>query len=197
VHRDIKFENILLKDIVDVDMSNMHILLNDWGLSTEYNIHTKLTDSVGSFPYAAPEILKGDEYCGPEIDVWSCGVILYALLTGSLPFANTDTLEGRNSIIQGQYPKYKLQKYSNDCRNLIQSMLDVNKATRITMDKILRNPWLSTVHENNKLQPFDKNATHSNGLLSMVMIIFGCYSLNAVEYKQHPYCQSLDDTVVA
>jgi len=204
VHRDIKFENILLKDPVNVDLSNIHILLNDWGLSTEYNVNTKLTDSVGSFPYAAPEILKGDEYCGPEVDVWSCGVILFALLTGSLPFANKDTTDGRNIIMQGKYPKYKLQNLSRDCQTLIQSMLDVNKTTRITMDKILRHPWLTSLQDNNcsttqitniKTQPI---TNRYNGLLTTVIAIFGCYNLSIEECKQHTYyCQTLDDTIVA
>lgn len=78
-HRDLKPENILLN-------SNGVIKLADFGLSNTIRDGTCLLTSCGSPNYASPEVINGDPYDGPAIDIWSCGVILYASLTGTLPF---------------------------------------------------------------------------------------------------------------
>lgn len=79
VHRDLKPENLLLD-------TNMNVRIADFGLSNMMADGEFLRTSCGSPNYAAPEVISGKLYAGPEIDVWSCGVILYALVCGVLPF---------------------------------------------------------------------------------------------------------------
>ena len=92
-HRDIKPENIMLDD-------NRQIKLVDFGFSAKFPSGSMapggsktLTDSCGSPTYAAPEIVKGAPYRGPEVDVWSAGVVLYVMLCGRLPFEGKDLQE--------------------------------------------------------------------------------------------------------
>ena len=83
VHRDLKPENLLLDD-------NMNVKIADFGLSNIMTDGNFLKTSCGSPNYAAPEVIRGGLYTGPEIDVWSCGVILYVMLCGRLPFEDDD-----------------------------------------------------------------------------------------------------------
>ena len=79
VHRDLKPENLLLDQ-------NLNVKIADFGLSNMMTDGEFLRTSCGSPNYAAPEVISGKLYAGPEVDIWSCGVILYALLCGTLPF---------------------------------------------------------------------------------------------------------------
>jgi len=83
VHRDLKPENVLLDN-------DLNVKIADFGLSNEISDGDFLTTSCGSPNYAAPEVIRGGVYAGPEIDVWSCGVILYVMLCGRLPFEDED-----------------------------------------------------------------------------------------------------------
>jgi 5'-AMP-activated protein kinase catalytic alpha subunit len=132
VHRDLKPENLLLD-------GDFNVKVADFGLSNVMLDGEFLRTSCGSPNYAAPEVIVGDLYAGPEVDVWSCGVILYALLCGSLPFDDESIPRLFRKIKGGIYtlPSH----LSDSARDLIPSMLRVDPILRITIPEIRRHPW--------------------------------------------------------
>lgn len=125
VHRDLKAENLLL----DADMN---IKIADFGFSNEFVPGSKLDTFCGSPPYAAPELFQGKKYDGPEVDVWSLGVILYTLVSGSLPFDGQNLKELRERVLRG---KYRIPFYmSTDCENLLKKFLVLNPLKRASLE---------------------------------------------------------------
>ncbi|XP_036730200.1 serine/threonine-protein kinase MARK2-like [Balaenoptera musculus] len=94
VHRDLKPLSLLFD-------SNMNIKLTDFGLSNKCDDIVQLATICGTHPYAAPELFLGQSYSGPAVDVWSLGVVLYTMVTGSRPFVGKDFQELRKQILQG------------------------------------------------------------------------------------------------
>ena len=92
--------------------SNLNIKIADFGFSNNYDPEGKLDTFCGSPPYAAPELFQGRRYTGPEVDIWSLGVILYVLTTGCLPFDGKNLQEMRESVCRG---KYRIPFYLSDC----------------------------------------------------------------------------------
>lgn len=142
VHRDLKPENLLL----DADLN---VKIADFGLSNIMTDGNFLKTSCGSPNYAAPEVISGKLYAGPEVDVWSCGIILYVLLIGRLPFDDEFIPALFRKINSGTYtiPSY----LSSGARNLIQKMLKVNPVQRITIQEIRQDEWF-----NEKLEDYLK-----------------------------------------
>ena len=140
VHRDLKPENLLLD-------ANLNIKIADFGLSNLMRDGDFLRTSCGSPNYAAPEVISGHLYAGPEVDVWSCGVILYALLCGSLPFDDESIPHLFKKIKSGMYslPTHLSQL----AKNLIPRMLEVDPMKRITIPEIRLHPWFQ-----HKLPPY-------------------------------------------
>eukprot|EP00601_Ochromonadales_sp_CCMP2298_P010920 CAMPEP_0173249996 /NCGR_PEP_ID=MMETSP1142-20121109/19344_1 /TAXON_ID=483371 /ORGANISM="non described non described, Strain CCMP2298" /LENGTH=662 /DNA_ID=CAMNT_0014182715 /DNA_START=241 /DNA_END=2229 /DNA_ORIENTATION=+ len=132
VHRDLKPENLLL------DADN-NIKIADFGLSNVAHDGDFLRTSCGSPNYAAPEVISGNLYAGPEVDVWSCGVILYALLCGTLPFDDESIPNLFKKIKSGMYslPSH----LSQSARELILRMLVVDPIKRITIAEVRQHPW--------------------------------------------------------
>lgn len=135
VHRDLKPENVLLD-------SDLNVKIADFGLSNEIKDGDFLKTSCGSPNYAAPEVIRGGLYTGPEIDVWSCGVILYVMLCGRLPFEDEDVQTLFTKISQGVYhiPSF----LTTDARSVINGMLAVDPVKRITIPEILQHPFFTT-----------------------------------------------------
>ncbi len=135
IHRDLKPENLLLDDMHNVKIA-------DFGLSNAMEDGTFLRTSCGSPNYAAPEVISGQLYAGPEVDVWSCGVILYALLCGSLPFDDESIASLFRKIKAGVFsmPTH----LSEGARDVIARMLVVDPLKRLTIAQIRRHPWFTT-----------------------------------------------------
>lgn len=132
VHRDLKPENLLLDDKNNVKIA-------DFGLSNIMTDGHFLKTSCGSPNYAAPEVISGMLYAGPEVDVWSCGVILYVLLCGKLPF-DDDYVPYLFKKIKGGV--FSIPSYlSEGAKDLTTAMLRVDPLERITIQQIREHPW--------------------------------------------------------
>ena len=135
VHRDLKPENLLLDQ-------DHNIKIADFGLSNLIRDGEFLHTSCGSPNYASPEVICGSMYAGPEVDVWSCGVILYALLCGSLPFDDENIPNLFKKIKNGIY---SLPGHLSELsRDLIPRLLVVDPLRRITIPEIRQHPWYRT-----------------------------------------------------
>ncbi|XP_049598986.1 MAP/microtubule affinity-regulating kinase 4 isoform X2 [Syngnathus scovelli] len=144
VHRDLKAENLLL----DADAN---IKIADFGFSNEFTLGNKLDTFCGSPPYAAPELFQGKKYDGPEVDVWSLGVILYTLVSGSLPFDGQNLKELRERVLRG---KYRVPFYmSTDCEGILRRFLVLNPAKRCTLDQVMKDKWINSGYEGEDLKP--------------------------------------------
>ncbi|XP_011632923.1 maternal embryonic leucine zipper kinase-like [Pogonomyrmex barbatus] len=135
-HRDLKPENVLLD-------KDENLKLIDFGLCAKpkLGIQAHLYTSCGSPTYAAPELIMGKKYLGSEIDIWSMGVLLYALLCGFLPFDDNSLENLYKKILSGKYEEPHW--LSNNSKTLIKSMLQIDPAKRITIQELCRHPWVT------------------------------------------------------
>ncbi|KAG0096450.1 NUAK SNF1-like kinase 2 [Podila epicladia] len=133
VHRDLKPENILLD-------SERNVRVADFGFGNNWHKDRHLTTYCGSPFYAAPEMVSGTPYIGPETDVWSLGVILYVLVCGRLPFDASDLPQLFAQIKRGNYQKPR--EGSIDVCSLIHRMLTVDPKRRATLSDVLRSRWM-------------------------------------------------------
>ncbi|KAF2652246.1 kinase-like protein [Lophiostoma macrostomum CBS 122681] len=135
VHRDLKLENVLLD-------KHENVKLVDFGFTREYEGKTNYLQTwCGTVCYSAPEMLKGERYAGEKVDVWSLGIILYALLVGELPFDDDDETVTKMKILKEE-PKYP-EHFPQQAKELCQSLLSKRPILRPTLADILQNPWLS------------------------------------------------------
>lgn len=146
VHRDVKLENLLLDE-----EARMKII--DFGLSAILQPGRKLRVHCGSPSYAAPEIVSRKLYAGPPVDVWSLGVVLFAMISGYLPFhsQHNNKQELCGKIVKGHYsaPDY----ISPEAKDLLSQMLTVDPTRRITTAAIWKHPWMASCPQQQRLPP--------------------------------------------
>ena len=142
VHRDIKLDNIL------IDLDNK-IKICDFGVSKIINSNDKMFEQCGTPTYIAPEILRNKGYEGFKVDVWSSGVVLYAMLSGTVPFKGNDLNELNNLILKGKFND--INDISVEAKNLIKNILEVDPKKRLSINEILCHPWLINVDCDNNI----------------------------------------------
>ena len=138
VHRDLKPENILLT------CNNNLIKIIDFGLANKYNDNELLKTACGSPCYAAPEMILGKKYNGIDVDIWSSGVVLFAMVCGYLPFEDDDNESIYRKVVIGKYDIP--QRISKNCKDLIQKILEVNPKKRIKIEDIKNHPFLKDAY---------------------------------------------------
>ncbi|XP_052006508.1 calcium/calmodulin-dependent protein kinase type II delta chain-like isoform X12 [Xyrauchen texanus] len=140
VHRDLKPENLLLAS----KMKGAAVKLADFGLAIEVQGDQQAWFGFAGTPgYLSPEVLRKDPY-GKPVDIWACGVILYILLVGYPPFWDEDQHKLYQQIKAGAYdfPSPEWDTVTPEAKNLINQMLTINPAKRITADQALKHPWI-------------------------------------------------------
>lgn len=132
-HRDLKPENLLLDDKGNIKVA-------DFGMASLQLENSLLETSCGSPHYASPEVVRGEKYDGRRADVWSCGVILYALLVGALPFDDDNLRYLLEKVKRGVFhiPHF----VPAECQSLLRAMIEVDVDKRITLTEVLRHPWV-------------------------------------------------------
>ncbi|GMM33394.1 serine/threonine protein kinase [Saccharomycopsis crataegensis] len=134
VHRDLKIENIMISKTGDIKII-------DFGLSNLFDYHKLLKTYCGSLYFAAPELLSAHPYIGPEVDVWSFGVVLFVLVCGKVPFDDQSVSVLHEKIKKGnvEYPS----SLSQECVDLLSRMLVVNPKKRASLKEIINHPWMN------------------------------------------------------
>ncbi|KAJ9399281.1 hypothetical protein DTO282F9_3904 [Paecilomyces variotii] len=134
VHRDLKIENILISKTGDIKII-------DFGLSNLFSPKGHLKTFCGSLYFAAPELLQARQYTGPEVDVWSFGIVLYVLVCGKVPFDDQSMPQLHAKIKKGvvEYP----QGLTTECRHIISRMLVTDPKQRASLAEIMNHPWMT------------------------------------------------------
>ncbi|CAM5131166.1 unnamed protein product [Natator depressus] len=131
-HRDLKPENLLL------DEKN-NIRIADFGMASLQVGASLLETSCGSPHYACPEVIKGEKYDGRRADMWSCGVILFALLVGALPFDDDNLRQLLEKVKRGVF--HMPHFIPPDCQSLLRGMIEVEPEKRLSLEQIQKHPW--------------------------------------------------------
>uniref|UniRef100_A0A8C1PH50 non-specific serine/threonine protein kinase n=1 Tax=Cyprinus carpio TaxID=7962 RepID=A0A8C1PH50_CYPCA len=133
VHRDLKAENLLLD-------GHMNIKIADFGFGNFFQPGKPLATWCGSPPYAAPEVFEGQQYEGPQLDIWSMGVVLYVLVCGALPFDGPSLPVLRQRVLEGRFriPYFMTE----DCEHLIRRMLVLDPSKRLSIGQIKEHKWM-------------------------------------------------------
>ena len=136
-HRDLKPENLLLD-------KKKNIKLVDFGLSNIYKNNELLTTPCGSPSYAAPEMLKGEKYNGLNVDIWSSGIVLYAMICGCLPFEDTNNDALYSKIKKGVFKTPEF--LSDNANDLLHKILNIDPIKRYNIEQIKAHPWFNIIN---------------------------------------------------
>ncbi|KAK7306523.1 hypothetical protein VNO77_44470 [Canavalia gladiata] len=198
-HRDLKLENLLLDE-------NGDLKITDFGLSAlvksrknddDYLLHT----TCGTPAYVSPEIIKKKAYDGAKADIWSCGVILYVLLAGFLPFNDKNLMEMYRKISKADF-KFP-QWFPSDVRRLLYRILDPNPCTRINIAKIVQSSWFRKGYKQIEAPQLPPLSPTNADDISDVQAAFassdsdsdGSQILNKEENHMRPYCYNAFDLI--
>lgn len=173
VHRDLKPENLLLDH-------NRHVKIADFGLSNMMLDGEFLRTSCGSPNYAAPEVISGKLYAGPEVDIWSCGVILYALLCGTLPFDDEHVPTLFRKIKSGIFaiPEY----LNKSVISLLCQMLQVDPLKRATIEEIKKHDWFQRDLPN---YLFPSSIENDSNIIDTLAVAEVCTKFGVKEVEVH------------
>ena len=160
VHRDLKPENILIN-------FEDKIKIADFGLSYKFKKNELLKTACGSPCYASPEMISKKSYSPEPSDIWSCGIILYYMICGYLPFEDKQSDNLYKKILSGkiaQYPEAQngTEEISNELKDLISKLLNLDPKRRISIDKIKNHPWM--LGDTNSLCYFNKENNKSKNI---------------------------------
>lgn len=143
VHCDIKPENILCKS----QEWPLHVKLCDFGLANFYDKYNNstMTAMIGTPGYVAPEVIQRKPY-GPPVDMWACGVVLYVMLSGRMPFYGKDDIQCLRMTATGEYsfPDREWKHVSEDAKSLVRALLQIRPELRLTAKAALQHKWLAT-----------------------------------------------------
>ncbi|GAA0144960.1 hypothetical protein LIER_42833 [Lithospermum erythrorhizon] len=177
-HRDLKPENMLIDENGDLKVSDFGLSAFSDQIRKDGLLHTL----CGTPAYVAPEILAKKGYDGAKIDVWSCGVILFVLSAGYLPFNDPNLMVMYEKIYRGEFRCPKMM--SSELKRFMSRIFDVNPLTRITIDEIKRDPWFKkgfkdvkfydeVIGDSNKVAKQDENLGFSFNAFDLISFSSG------------------------
>ena len=145
VHRDLKLENVMMADTTDTSVPK----LADFGLAKMIAPNEKANEPFGTLGYVAPEVLRKEPYSF-SCDIWSIGCIIYALLSGALPFDHESQKETIQMTLKSklEFDGSCWKDISSNCKDLIENLLEKDPLKRITLKQITKHKWFSGMESN-------------------------------------------------